>query len=148
MGLPGADALGFTLSLASRASQKGISFGRDRYWRIDEEVMFIRFVCSEIDERSLKAAGLFCAASRLRDSDALPDYEFEAICEIGVWFDQYLASPFDYLPSHPRYARAICWFKNGAREHLARAWELIERQKYHGKQGIIQVTNRQADAGD
>ena len=87
--------------------------------------MFIRFVCSQIDEHSLKSAGLFCAASKLRWSDDLPRYEFEALCEIRDWFDQYLASPFDYLPRHPRYDLAICWFKDHAKEHIEKAWELI-----------------------
>lgn len=88
--------------------------------------MFIRFVCSDIDERSLKSAGLFCAASKLRWTDGLPDYEFEALTELRDWFNSNLPSPFDYLPRHDRYDKAICWFKSNAQVHLAKAWELIE----------------------
>ena len=86
--------------------------------------MFIRFVSCEIDERSCVSAGLFCAASRLRCADDLPDYEFEVLTELRSWFDVHLASPFDYLPHAKRYERAVCWFKPTAHEHLARAWEL------------------------
>jgi hypothetical protein len=87
--------------------------------------MFIRFVSGAIDERSRVPAGLFCAASELRWSDGLPDYEFDALEELRDWFDENLESPFDYLPRHDRYRPAICWFKSNAHEHLARAWELV-----------------------
>ena len=90
-------------------------------------VVFIRFVSSDIHERSLKSAGLFCAAAKLRWSDGLPAYELEALKEIVDWFNLHLADPSDYLPRGKSYDdRAISWFKANAREHLARAWELIE----------------------
>ena len=92
---------------------------------VDFEVMFIRFVGAEIDERSHVSAGLFCAASQLRWSDGLPDYEFEALTELKDWFNVHMHSPFDRLPRDRRYERAICWFKPTAREHLERAWELV-----------------------
>ena len=87
--------------------------------------MFIRFLSSEIDERSQVAAGLFCAASKLRWTDDLPDYEFDALSDLRNWFNIHLESPFDHLPRTGRYERAICWFKPTAGEHLARAWEMI-----------------------
>ena len=122
---PGADAPGSTPSLASRASNQQKVF-RLATRRVDDQFMFIRFVCSDIDERSLKSAGLFFAASKLRWSEAIPEYEMEALIELRDWFNIHLPSPFDYLPRHARYDRAICWFKSDAREHLAKAWELIE----------------------
>ena len=87
--------------------------------------MFIRFVSGEIDEDSRVSAGLFCAASELRWSDGLPDYEFDALEELRIWFNDHLESPFDYLRRPDRYRPAISWFKSTAREHLARAWELV-----------------------
>jgi len=86
--------------------------------------MFIRFVSGQIDHSSGVLAGLFCAASELRWSDGLPDYEIEALRELRNWFSVHLESPFDYLPLVRRYQRAVCWFKPTARAHLARAWEL------------------------
>jgi len=50
--------------------------------------MFIRFVSSEIDEDSHVSAGLFCAASELRWTDDLPQYDFDALSELRDWFDQ------------------------------------------------------------
>lgn len=87
--------------------------------------MFIRFVSAEIDGSSHVAAGLFCAASDLRWSEGLPDYEFDALTELRDWFNEHMDSPFDYLPHDRRYERAVCWFKPTAREHIARAWELV-----------------------
>ena len=83
--------------------------------------MFIRFVSGEIDEDSHVAAGLFCAASQLRWSEGLPDYDFEALTELKDWFNVHLPSPFDHLPRGRRYEQAICWFKPTAREYLERA---------------------------
>jgi hypothetical protein len=88
--------------------------------------MFIRFISGEIDADSHVPAGLFCAAFDLLCCDGLPEYEFEALCEVKEWFDRYLASPFHYLDYNARYERAICWFKSTAREHLAHAWEMVD----------------------
>ena len=87
--------------------------------------MFIRFFSGEIDESSHVAAGLFCAVSALWESDGLPKYELDALTELEKWFAAHMKAPFDYLPEHPRYDQSICWFKSDAREHLARAWELV-----------------------
>ena len=87
--------------------------------------MFIRFASSEIHYRSHVTAGLFCAASKLRWTNELPDYEFDALSELRDWFNINLESPFDHLPKTGRYEKAVCWFKPTARAHLERAWELI-----------------------
>jgi hypothetical protein len=87
--------------------------------------MFIRFVSSEIDEDSHVAAGLFCAASELLHTESLPPYELEALVELRDWFKIHLESPLHHLPRTGSYELAICWFKPTAREHLARAWELV-----------------------
>jgi hypothetical protein len=87
--------------------------------------MFIRFVSAQIDKDSHVAAGLFCAASDLAQSGGLPDYEYDMLSELRHWFSVNMESPFDYLPCDSRYEQAICWFKASARQHLARAWELV-----------------------
>jgi hypothetical protein len=87
--------------------------------------MYIRFCGGEIHAASQVAAGLFNAASDLRLSDGLADHDFEAITGLKCWFDEHLASPYDYLHRAKRYERAVCWFKSTAHEHLARAWELV-----------------------
>lgn len=87
--------------------------------------MFIRFVSGEIDEDSRVSAGLFCAAFELRWSGGLPQYEFDLISELRDWFNIHLESPIKHLPRGFSYERAVCWFKATAREHLARAWDLV-----------------------
>ena len=87
--------------------------------------MFIRFVCGEVDERSHRAAGLFCAVTQLKETCYLPKYELEAVDEVVLWFERYLASPFDHLRMFPHYDLAVCWFKPGAHVYLAKAWELV-----------------------
>jgi hypothetical protein len=97
---------------------------------VDGGEMFIRFVSSEIDRDSRVSAGIFCAASKLKCDQDLPEHELHALWELSRWFNLHLKSPFDYLPTVERYYRAVCWFKPTAREHLARAWEmtsLLER---------------------
>jgi hypothetical protein len=91
---------------------------------INGAVVFVRFVSSEIDERSRVAAGMFCAVLNAETTGELPDYEWDALCEVMDWFNKYLNSPFDYLPMAQRYERAICWFKSTAHEHLRQAWEM------------------------
>jgi hypothetical protein len=86
--------------------------------------MFIRFVTSEIDERSRVSAGLFCAVYQLSWADGVPEYEYDALTELRDWFNIHLESPLAHLPRANAYQRAICWFKPTAREHLARAWEM------------------------
>ena len=87
--------------------------------------MFIRFVSGEIDRQAHVSAGLFCAASQLRWTDDLPEYEVEALARTRDWFNVHLESPFHHLPPNGRYERAVCWFKSTANEHVARAWELV-----------------------
>jgi hypothetical protein len=99
-----------------------LPFAEDTF---DEENMFIRFMSAKIDARSQVAAGLFCAASELKRTGDVSQCEFDAIAELWEWFNIHLESPFDHLPRTGRYQRAVCWFKPTAREHLAKAWQLI-----------------------
>ena len=87
--------------------------------------MFIRFFSGEVNESSHVAAGIFTAAYELWESNELPAYELDALIELEIWFCSHMKAPFDYLREHPRYDQSICWFKSAAREHLARAWELV-----------------------
>jgi len=87
--------------------------------------MFIRFFSGEIDEDSHLSAGLFRVAYRLIEETRLQDYEYEALHEAMLWFDENLVSPYDYRLKPAGLAdRALCWFRSSAREHLKRAWEM------------------------
>ena len=88
--------------------------------------MFIRFVSGDIDEDSHLSAGLFCAVHKLLDEVVLPDYEYMALMEPLRWFRLHLKVPFDYrLEPQSLADQALCWFRATAREHVARAWEIV-----------------------
>ena len=92
---------------------------------VNGELMFIRFVSSEIDDQSHVSAGLFCAAFKLLDEIVLSDHEYAAVADLMSWFTANLRGPFEYrLRSRWRAPRSICWFRCTAGEHLARAREL------------------------
>ena len=53
-------------------------------------LMFIRFVCGEIDEDSHVAAGLFCAAFDLIHEGELADHDYAELAELMRWFRLHL----------------------------------------------------------
>jgi hypothetical protein len=87
---------------------------------------FIRFVVHEIDEDSQRRRGLFHAAYALRDSGTMAVYDEERLASALRWFAVHLQKPRRFTRSaRPhRRAQAICWFKSGARTHLARIREV------------------------
>ncbi len=85
---------------------------------------FLRFVGPGRDHQSGVEPGIFMAASALRESGALPDYEDERLASVMEWFNEHLRRPGRFARSARGPERAICWFKPSAREHLARAHEL------------------------
>jgi hypothetical protein len=94
--------------------------------RIPIPIMFIRYVVREIDPDSGKRTGIFQAAHRLRNSGTLARYDEERLTAALQWFAKHLNEPTRLTRStRPhRCAQAICWFKAGAAEHLARAREM------------------------
>jgi hypothetical protein len=95
--------------------------------------MFIRFVCGEVDARSYVEAGLFSAAYRLAYEHALPEYEYDQLLDLLRWFSEHLESPSDFrLRQAWRMSRAICWFKDSAHEHLAKAREMVALLENNG----------------
>jgi hypothetical protein len=88
--------------------------------------MFIRFVGGEIDAQSHVEEGLFCAASKLQFRPEVPEYQLDRLWDLLWWFTVNLSCPFHYRLRQPwRSDRAICWFKPSAREHLAKAFEMV-----------------------
>ncbi|HEX5706433.1 MAG TPA: hypothetical protein VFX96_04015 [Pyrinomonadaceae bacterium] len=89
--------------------------------------MFLRFVGAQVDRNSHVRGGIFMAATRLRDSGSLPDYEFDALMSLAEWFDENLERPTKFSRSKGAVEtyRAVCWFKSTARAHISKAWELV-----------------------
>jgi hypothetical protein len=87
--------------------------------------MFIRFVSGEIDEDSQVAAGLFCAIDKVGETSFMSRHDRELLRDLEWWFDENLKSPVKHLPRRYNYELAVSWFKPTAREHLARAWDMV-----------------------
>ncbi len=65
--------------------------------------MFIRFITGQIDDESLREAGVFQAAYRLRNKVHLPDDEKARLRELLKWFDSHLEEPTRFTKSKPPY---------------------------------------------
>ena len=96
--------------------------------------MYLRFVTAEIDGDSGVEAGVFVAAYRLWYSNSLPDYEDERLGDIMAWFHHNLRRPSRFSRSSRRAGpgRAVCWFRPTAREHLARAHDMVNILEENG----------------
>jgi hypothetical protein len=88
--------------------------------------MFVRFVVHRIHPGSGVRAGIFQAASVLRGSSILAEYDSARLNEALTWFDEHLPKPNRFSRSRRPHRReqAISWFKAGARKHLAKAREM------------------------
>jgi len=88
-------------------------------------LMFIRFVCGEIDEDSHVSAGLFCAAFDLIKDEKLSDHDYGELADLMRWFRLNLKGPLEHRLQKPWRARqSICWFKSDAYEHVKHAWQV------------------------
>jgi len=98
--------------------------------------IYIRFVTGDVDSDSLREAGVFQAAYRLRDAAGLQDYESAHLTEHLDWFKSNLKIPRRFTAAKPPFYRkknrAISWFKETATEHIARMREIIRLLESHG----------------
>lgn len=96
--------------------------------------MFVRFVILDKDEDSHCAAGVFQAAYRLRDEGRLDRGVARQLQCLLDWFNGCLPIPERFSLSRGRQSHrgAICWFKDGAVEHLGKIRELTAILEHHG----------------
>ena len=91
--------------------------------------MYLRFVVGKKDQESAQALGIFQAFFELRDEGELYPYEEEHFDLIRRWFNEHLQRPTCLAapkpPFYRRPHRAVCWFKDSAREHLGWAWSMV-----------------------
>lgn len=93
--------------------------------------MFVRFITSKRCPGSRVGEGMFGLAYALRDGDDLFDYERAAMAELLRWFDLYLSAPTRFSRNPRGAARAICWFRSSATEHIGKMYEMVTIVENH-----------------
>jgi hypothetical protein len=88
--------------------------------------MLIRFIIGRTDPDSGRRQGLFQALGELRDSGRMLAHDHARLWSITDWFGENLRVPprFSLSSAPHRKAQAICWFRDSARRHIARMWEV------------------------
>lgn len=96
--------------------------------------MYIRFVVYDKDKDSGKRLGLFHASKYLRESKQLSEFEEIQLLSIMNWFNKNLEKLEAFTRSSKPHAKgvAISWFKDTAREHLAKMYEFSSILDSHG----------------
>jgi hypothetical protein len=88
--------------------------------------MYIRFATWQIDPESQRSRGIFQVVFQLRDLGWL-----------RLWFDANLEKPTRFTASKPPHYRkaskAISWFKDNAKEHIAKMREMAAILESHGQ---------------
>jgi len=97
-------------------------------------LMYIRFVIHRKDEDSRRRQGLFQAMSRLEYEGVLLPYERASYDEIYSWFRKNLKKPRRFSRSSRPHAKkvAISWFKDTAKEHIAKMYAITQILEAHG----------------
>lgn len=67
----------------------------------------------------------------MRDGDDLFDYEREELATLLRWFDTYLSAPTRFSRSRYGRARAICWFRSSATEHIEKVFAMVAILENH-----------------
>lgn len=106
--------------------------------------MYIRFVVHLKDEDSGKRQGIFQTLVEVREARLLYDYEVERVKEIHKWFNNNLDKPSAFNRSSKPHAlnKAISWYKDSAKEHIAHMRELGTILEGHGIEVLMLQTER------
>lgn len=96
--------------------------------------MYIRFVIPANDEESGRRHGLFQALDELEESGTLLPHERSRWTETYAWFVEHLQEPLRLSRSSKYHAKkvALSWFKDTAKQHISRMYELVQILEAHG----------------
>lgn len=86
---------------------------------------FLRFILSKRHPDSGVETGLFSLAYRLRDDPSVDPWDQQSLRDCLAWFETHLPTPARFNRSNSkgyyrRTTRGIAWFRDSARECLAR----------------------------
>lgn len=107
---------------------------------------YLRFVVADIHENSGKELGVFHAVLGLREAGKLAEHEEELHDLTRQWFNDNLEKPTRFTASKPPFYRkpnkAISWFKDNAKDHLAHIRDLVAILQNHGISVRVLKTDR------
>ena len=91
--------------------------------------MYLRFVYPRSVDGMSAREGFFQAAAALANDPMTDPDEIARVDEIRIWFAPHLDRPGRFSRTKPRgyrykETRGLSWFKPGATEHIAKAFEL------------------------
>ena len=84
--------------------------------------MYIRFTLLSQDPDSHRKTGILVAANEVRDDGSLPVDEHRKLRELLEWFNRHLPEPKPL--DDDGNARALSWFKPGAKVAIRQMWAL------------------------
>lgn len=95
--------------------------------------MFVRFV-APLQNEHRHLTGVFQVGFDLRSAGRLADYEEAWLDDAMDWFNRRLPVPLRLSRSRRpgAYEKALCWFKEDAKEHIGKARELTALLEQHG----------------
>ncbi|MES9950255.1 MAG: hypothetical protein ABW118_14960 [Candidatus Thiodiazotropha sp.] len=96
------------------------------------------------DEDSGKRQGIFQTLVEVREGGLLYEYEVERVNEIHKWFNKNLDKPSSFNRTSKPHAlnKAISWYKDSAKEHIAHMRELGCILEGHGIEVLLLQTER------
>ena len=80
------------------------------------------------DEDSNKRQGIFQTLVDVREKGLLYQYKIDRVKEIHAWLNEYLDKPSSFTISSKPHAlnKAISWYKDNAKDHIAYMRELAD----------------------
>jgi len=107
--------------------------------------MYVRFICDYVHRESARRAGIFQAAAWVEEW-RLPTYDDDHLWDLRMWFAENLARPTRFTNSKPPYyrrsSRALSWFRDSAKEHIANAREMASILERNGLPIDILMTRK------
>ena len=106
--------------------------------------MYLRFVIHRNDQASGRRQGLFQALAAMEDQGLLLPHEQAQYEDIYAWFKANLKKPRSFTRSTKPHAKkvSLSWFKDSAREHIAKMYALKQILEAHGVVVDVIQTNR------
>ena len=97
-------------------------------------LMYLRFAVNTKDQDSGRRLGLFHVIRELCEAKLVSAFEEQQLLTIRDWFNENLERPDAFTRSRKPHAKgsAISWFKDSAKEHLAKMYELVAILEAHG----------------